>query len=146
MNKINSIDFVLLFVPIEGAIVVAIQNDPQLFSEAFDKNIILVSPSTLLATLRTVENIWRYENQNINAIKIANKAGKLYDKFVGFVKDLEDIGQKLDQSQKSYDNAIKKLSTGKGNLISTSKSLKEMGVKATKSLPKALIEDSDADI
>lgn len=144
LNNINSMDFVLLFVPIEGAIVVAIQNDPVLFSEAFDKNIILVSPSTLLATLRTVENIWRYENQNINAIKIANKAGKLYDKFVGFVKDLEDIGQKIEQSQKSYNNAMKKLSTGKGNLISTSESLKEMGVKATKLLPKALIEYSDA--
>jgi DNA recombination protein RmuC len=145
LNNIKSMDFVLLFIPIEGAIAVAIHHDPNLFGEAFDKNIILVSPSTLLATLRTADNIWKYEKQNQNARKIAKKAGALYDKFVAFVKDLENLGVKLSQCQKSYDSAHKKLSSGRGNLISTSESFKELGISVSKSLPQQLLEESDGE-
>ena len=140
---VKSLDFVLLFMPIESAFALAIQNDSQLFNDAFERNIVIVSPSTLLATLRTVANIWRQEYQNKNAIDIANKAGDMYDKFVGFVDDLIALGNKMRDSQKAYESAMNKLHQGTGNLVKRSEDLKKLGAKAAKSLPTALIERAE---
>src|SRR5690606_31703126 len=129
---LNSLDFVFLFMPIEAAFSVALQHDPELFSVAFEKNIVLVGPSTLLATLRTIQNIWRHEYQNRNAIEIASSAGKLYDKFVAFASDLEEIGARIDATQKSYEKAHNKLTSGRGNLVTRIENLKKLGARATK--------------
>jgi DNA recombination protein RmuC len=129
--------------PIEPAFALAVQNDAQLFNDAFERNIVIVSPSTLLATLRTVANIWRQEYQNKNAVDIANKAGDMYDKFVGFVDDLISLGNKMRDSQKAYENAMNKLHQGTGNLVKRSEDLKKLGAKASKSLPPALLERAD---
>lgn len=129
---LKSLDFVLLFMPVEAAFTAAVQNDDSLFGEAFEKNIMLVGPSTLLATLRTIQNIWRHENQNRNALEIAQRAGWLYDKFVAFVQDLEDIGSKIDATQASYDRAHNKLTSGRGNLINRVETLKKLGARASK--------------
>ncbi|AMS27588.1 DNA polymerase V [Bacteroidetes bacterium UKL13-3] len=139
----KSLDFVLLFVPIESAFALSVQNDAQLFNDAFERNIVIVSPSTLLATLRTVANIWRQENQNKNAIDIANKAGDMYDKFVGFVDDLIGLGNKMRDSQKAYEAAMNKLHQGTGNLVKRSEDLKKLGAKATKAIPQTLIDRSE---
>lgn len=138
---INSLDFVFMFIPIEGAFSAAVQIDNTIFSAAFERNIVLVSPSTLLASLRTIENIWKYEYQNRNAREIAKKAGQLYDKFVGFVSDLEDVGKGIENSGKSYAKAFNKLTSGKGNLVRLSENLKGLGAAATKSLPETVRED-----
>ena len=143
LSGVRTLDFVLLFIPIEAAFSVAVQEEGELFSEAFDKNIVLVAPSTLLTTLRTIQNIWRYEHQNTNAQEIAEKAGKLYDKFVGFVADLDDVGMKLVAAQSAYDNAQKKLISGRGNLVTRVEALKSLGAKTNKSLPKKVLESSD---
>lgn len=143
LYQIKTLDFVLLFVPIEPAFALAVQSESQLFSEAFDKNIVLVSPSTLLATLRTVASIWRQENHNRNALDIARKAGDLYDKFNGFVEDMIDLGRKMDQSKNSYVDAMKKLSEGRGNLVNRVQELKKMGAITSKNLPPSLIERSE---
>lgn len=140
LYDLKTLDFVLLFIPVEPAFALAVQHDNQLFNDAFDKNIVIVSPSTLLATLRTVASIWRQENQNRNAIEIARKAGDLYDKFTGFVDDMIDLGKKMDQSKNSYVDAMKKLSEGRGNLVGRVEDLKKMGAKASKSIPQALID------
>ncbi len=140
---IRSLDFVLLFLPVEAAFSLAIQHDADLFAEAFEKNIVIVAPSTLLATLRTIQNIWRYEQQNRNAQEIADRAGSLYDKFVNFVRDLEEIGEKLESTQKSYDKAHNKLSSGRGNLVSRAGTMRELGAKASKKLPSRLVEVTD---
>jgi DNA recombination protein RmuC len=140
---INSLDFVLLFVPIESAFAATVQFDNQLFNDAFERNIVIVSPSTLLATLRTVANIWRQENQNKNAIEIANRAGDMYDKFVGFVDDLIVLGNKMRDSQKAYEGAMNKLHQGSGNLVKRSEDLKKLGAKANKALPPTLVDRSD---
>jgi DNA recombination protein RmuC len=132
LMELQSLDFVLLFMPVEAAFSAAVQHDGQLFTTAFEKNIILVGPSTLLATLRTIQNIWRYEHQNQNAIEIANRAGAMYDKFVAFVADLEDIGGKINATQKSFDKAQNKLHTGKGNLLGKVEQLKLLGARASK--------------
>ena len=139
---VNSLDFVLLFVPIEAAFALAVQEDASLFSDGFEKNIVIVSPSTLLTTLRTIQNIWRYEHQNSNAMDIAKRAGALYDKFVSFTEDLEEIGRRIDQTQTSYDQAHKKLTSGRGNLISNVEKLKTLGARASKSLSPKLIDES----
>jgi DNA recombination protein RmuC len=139
----KSLDFVLLFVPIESAFALSVQNDAQLFNDAFERNIVIVSPSTLLATLRTVANIWRQENQNKNAIDIANKAGDMYDKFVGFVDDLIGLGNKMRDSQRAYESAMNKLHQGTGNLVKRSEDLKKLGAKATKAIPQTLIDRSE---
>lgn len=132
LMTLNSLDFVLLFMPVEAAFSVAVQQDGELFTSAFEKNIILVGPSTLLATLRTIQNIWRYEHQSQNAIEIANRAGALYDKFVAFVEDLEEIGGRIEATQKSFDKAHNKLISGKGNLVTRIEKLKLLGARATK--------------
>jgi len=135
---VKSLDFVLLFIPIEGAFTAAVQQDASLFSDAFEQSVMIVSPSTLLATLRTIHNIWRYEYQSQNAMEIAKQAGNLYDKFVNFTQDLQEIGQRLDQTQKAYDSAMGRLSSGRGNLVSRVERLKQMGARTSKQLPENL--------
>ena len=129
IKAVNSLDFVLLFIPIEGAFMLATSKDSVLFQNAFEHNIMLVSPSSLYVSLRTIENIWRYEHQNENALLISKKAGQLYDKFYSFVKDMEDIGLHINRTQKSYEAATNKLSQGNGNLIKRSEEFLNMGVK-----------------
>ena len=141
ISAVKSLDYVLLFLPIEAAFTLAIQEDNDLFTEALNKNIILVGPSTLLAILRTIQNIWRFEHQNKNAIEIATSAGRLYDKFVSFVDNLEEIGKHIQRSQDSFDSALNKLNTGRGNLISRVESLKALGANTKKSLPKNLLSE-----
>jgi DNA recombination protein RmuC len=142
LEGVSTLDFVLLFIPIEGAFILATSNDDTLFKMAFEHNIMLVSPSTLYVTLRTIENIWRNEHQNENAQLISKKAADLYDKFAGFVADIEDIGVNLNRTQKSYDSAMNKLSTGNANLIKRAEEFIELGVKPKKSITtKALMEE-----
>jgi DNA recombination protein RmuC len=140
LPQVNSLDFVLLFIPIEPAFSRALQHEPELFNIAFDRNIVLVGPSTLLATLRTIHNIWRYEQQSRNAQDIARRAGALYDKFVSFVADMDDLGRKLDGSRRSYEAAMNKLQSGKGNLVSRTERLKTLGARATKQHDAARLE------
>jgi len=139
---VGSVDFVLMFVPIEPAFLLALKTAPNLYQEALAKNIVLVCPSTLMATLRTVAHLWRQDHQNRNALEIAKQCGTLYDKFVGFVDDLEKLGQRLDQAQTSYHDAFSKLKSGKGNLIRTAEKVRELGVKPSKSLSTPMIESS----
>ncbi len=143
---VNSLDFVLLFVPIEAAFITAVENDQALFREAFDKNIIVVSPTTLLATLRTVHNIWRYEYQNKNALEIAEKAGGLYDQFVRFGESLLDVEDKLSKAQSSFQTAKSRLMDGRGNLVSRTQQLQKLGAKAKKKMPEALLKGNDAEL
>ena len=138
--KIESPDFVLLFIPIEPAFAVAINADNHLYNKAFEKNIVIVTPSTLLATLRTIDSMWNNEKQQRNAIEIARQAGALYDKFNGLLADLIGIGKRIDDSKKEYSNAMNKLFDGRGNLIVSVEKLKKMGAKAKKSLPEKIIE------
>jgi len=142
LQAVRSLDFVIMFLPVESAFALAVQNDQSLFTEAFDKNIALVGPTTLMATLRTIQNIWRYEHQNKNALEIAKGAGAMYDKFVSFTEDLEDIGKRLDQTQVSYEQAHKKLVSGRGNLVTRVEKLKTLGARASKSLAGADTEES----
>ena len=138
--KIESPDFVLLFIPIEPAFAVAINLDNFLYNKAFDKNIVIVTPSTLLATLRTIDTMWNNEKQQKNALEIARQAGSLYDKFHGLLNDLIGIGKKIDASKTDYNAAMKKLVEGNGNLINSVEKLKKMGAKAKKALPENIIE------
>ena len=138
---LNSPDFVLLFVPIESSFSVAIEADQDLFSYAWDNKVVIVSPSTLLATLRTIASIWQQENQTRNALEIARQGGALYDKFVNFIADLEKIGTNIDQTRKNYDLAMNKLYDGRGNLIRSAEKLKELGAKASKELPQKYLEE-----
>tara|TARA_B100000959_G_scaffold286591_1_gene365975 strand:- start:12157 stop:13545 length:1389 start_codon:yes stop_codon:yes gene_type:complete len=129
---VNSLDYVLLFMPIEAAYSVVIQHDPELNQHAFERNIIFVGPTTLLTTLKTVHNLWRLVQQNQNANEIAKQAGNLYDKFVAFVGDLDEVGQRIDASKKSFDKAHNKLLSGRGNLIKRVENLKQLGAKTSK--------------
>lgn len=137
---LQSLDFVLMFVPIEPAFAAAIQRDQNIFYEAFDKNIIVVSPTTLLATLRTIASIWKQEKQNRYALDIAKHSGTLYDKFVMLVEDLKDVGNRMNQAQQSYDDAMKKLYTGRGNIVAQLEHIKKLGAQTTKSIPNSLLD------
>lgn len=143
LYQLESLDFVLMFMPIEPAFALAVQHDSSLFSDAFEQNIVIVSPSTLLATLRTIASIWRQENQNRNAVEIARQAGSLYDKFVNFYNDLIDVGKRLDSAKDSYDSAMKKIHDGRGNLIAGVEKMKQLGAKASKTLPPVALNKAD---
>ena len=143
--KIASPDFVLLFVPIEPAFAVAINSDNHLYNKAFERNIVIVTPSTLLATLRTIDSMWNNEKQQKNAIEIARQAGALYDKFQGLLSDLINIGKRIDDSKKEYSSAMNKLFDGRGNLITSVEKLKKMGAKAKKVIPENLIDRAKED-
>lgn len=145
LHSLKSLDFVLLFVPIEPAFAAAVQLDQALFNEAFDKNIVVVSPTTLLATLRTIASIWRQEYQNQNAQEIADQGGKLYDKFVAFSEDLIKLGNQMDTAKKTYEESMKKLTDGSGNLITRVEKLKKLGARSSKVLPTALLNRADPD-
>ncbi len=140
---IASVDFVLMFIPIEPAFLSALKSAPNLYQEALSKNIVLVCPSTLMATLRTVAHLWRQDQQNKNAMEIARQCANLYDKFVGFVEDLEQIGKRLDQAQSSYHDAFNKLKSGKGNLIKAAEKVKELGVKPNKMIASNLLTQDE---
>ncbi|MFP5470439.1 MAG: DNA recombination protein RmuC [Bacteroidia bacterium] len=143
LHKVGGLDFVLLFIPIESAFALGVQHDNKLFTDAFEKNIVLVSPSTLLATLRTIANIWRTEHQNKNAQEIGRLAGAMFDKLSGFAGDMEDIKKSIDKSNESYEKAINKLKTGKGNVMSTAQKIKSLGAKTSKQLPEEFLGDDD---
>ncbi len=142
LEGINTLDFVLIFIPVEAAFMLAIEHDHQLFSDAYDKGIILVSPSTLLATLRTIHNIWRYADQNLNAEKIAVQAGGLYDQFVLLAEGLEDIGKHLDKSRDAWTTTRKRLVSGRGNLLKRVEELKTLGARTRRTMPAALRDES----
>ena len=141
ISDLSTVDFVLMFIPVEPAFLSALKSAPNLYQEALSKNIVLVCPSTLMATLRTVAHLWRQDQQNRNAMEIARQCANLYDKFVGFVEDLEQIGKRLDQAQSSYHDAFNKLKSGKGNLIKAAEKVKELGIKPSKALTNDLISD-----
>lgn len=140
LYEMKSPDFVLLFIPIEPAFAVAINIDNQIYNKAFEKNIVIVTPTTLLATLRTIDSMWNNEKQQRNAIEIARQAGALYDKFEGFITDLTNVGKKMDDAKSEYKNAMNKLFEGKGNLIVSVEKLRKMGAKAKKILPQKIVE------
>ena len=144
LYQINSPDFVMLFIPIESSFGIAVQQDAELFNFAWDRKVVIVSPSTLLATLRTISSIWKQERQNRNVLEIARLSGSMYDKFVGFLTDMESIGKYMKQSQDAYDKALNKLSTGSGNLSNTSERIRKLGAKATKQIDTKFL-DSDVE-
>ncbi|MBC9796699.1 DNA recombination protein RmuC [Sinomicrobium weinanense] len=140
LYEMESPDFVLMFIPIEPAFAIAVHEDNSLYNKAFDKNIVIVTPSTLLATLRTIDTMWNNEKQQRNAIEIARQAGALYDKFEGLVTDLTKVGKKMDEAKTEYKGAMNKLFEGRGNIIISIEKLKKMGAKAKKSLPEAIVK------
>ena len=145
LYQIESPDFVLLFIPMEPAFALALNEDTTLYNKAFEKNIVIVTPSTLLATLRTIDSMWTNQKQQENAFEIARQAGALYDKFEGFVADLIKVGKKIDESKMEYQGAMNKLVDGKGNLITSVEKLKKMGAKAKKALPDNILNRANAD-
>jgi len=142
---IDGLDFVLLFIPIEGAFSAAVQYDNTLFQDAFDKNVVIVSTSTLLATLRTIASIWKQEKQTQNAIEIARQGGALYDKFVGLTEDLLNLGKQMDTAKKSYEGAMNKISSGSGNLIKRAEDLRKLGLKTSKQIEQKIIDKAGAE-
>ena len=140
---ITSLNYVLMFVPLESAFMLAIETERDLYSEAFEKNVIIVCPSTLLATLRTIHSIWQFEYQNANAREIAESAGRMYDKFVTFTEHLGEIGKRIEQSDQAYQKAMNSLRDGKGNLVKRALDLKELGIKTSKELPSDFSERSE---
>ena len=138
-GSLNTPDFVLMFFPVEGAFSLALQSDPHIFQFSWDQSIVVVSPTTLLATLKTVESIWKREKQNRNAIQIANASGRLYDKFTLFTEDLSKIGHNLKQAENSYNQALQKLHTGQGNIVSKLEQIKQLGAKTSKQIPDNLL-------
>ncbi|MFD0797759.1 DNA recombination protein RmuC [Maribacter chungangensis] len=145
LYDMESPDFVLLFVPIEPAFAVAINHDNSLYNKAFEQNIVIVTPATLLATLRTIDSMWNNEKQQRNAIEIARQAGALYDKFEGFVTDLSKVGKKMDEAKSEYRGAMNKLTEGRGNIVTSIEKLKTMGAKAKKSIPEKLLKKAEED-
>ncbi len=144
LYQLNTVDFVLMFLPVEPAFALAVQHDNDLWSEAFEKNIVLVSTSTLLATLRTISMMWRQDRMNKNALEIARQSGALYDKFVGYITDMIDVGKRLDNAKESYSTAMNKLSTGNGNIVKRLEEIKKLGANSSKQLPSTLIDRSDS--
>lgn len=145
LAELSSPDFVLMFIPLESSFALAIREEPTLYQQAWEKRVVLVTPSTLLATLKTVESIWKQERQTRNAFLIAEQAGRLYDKFVGFVNDLEKVGAKQQDAQKAFEDAMSKLRDGKGNLTTSAEKLRELGVKTKKQLDKKMISEESED-
>ena len=145
LYEMESPDFVLMFIPIEPAFAIAINQDNSLYNKAFEQNIVIVTPSTLLATLRTIDSMWNNEKHQRNAIEIARQAGALYDKFEGFVSDLTKVGKKMDEAKTEYKGAMNKLVEGRGNLITSVEKLKKMGAKAKKSIPDPIIKRAQQD-
>ena len=145
LYEMESPDFVLMFVPIEPAFAVAVNNDNSLYNKAFEQNIVIVTPSTLLATLRTIDSMWNNEKQQRNAIEIARQAGALYDKFEGFVGDLTKVGKKMDDAKAEYKGAMNKLVEGRGNIVTSIEKLKKMGAKAKKSIPEPILKRAQED-
>ena len=143
LEGVNSLDFVLIFVPVEAAFMLALDRDPEMMRDAYDRGIILVSPSTLMVTLRTIKNLWRYADQSRNAQVIADKAGGLYDQFVRYIESLDEVGKHIAKSQEAWDTAHKRLSSGKGNLVRRTEELKKLGAKAKKSLPQSVALDNE---
>jgi len=143
LKGLNTPDFVMLFIPIEGVFTVVMQQDSTVYQYAYDKQIVIVSPTTLMATLRTIAFIWQQENQTVNAKEIARQSGALYDKFVSFLDSLEEIDKGLKKAESAYDEAKKKLSTGKDNLVRKVEKLRELGAKTNKSIPKNYAEETD---
>ena len=145
LYQLESLDFVLMFMPVEPAFALAVQNDQTIFNDAFEMNIVIISPSTLLATLRTISSIWRQEKQNRNALEIAKQSGDMLDKFTAFVEDLISIGKGLISVKDNYDKAMNKLTDGRGNLINRAEKIKQLGAKASKSLPPNILNRADQD-
>ena len=145
LPDLHSLDFVLLFIPIDSSFATACEADEQLFADAYEKRVIIVTPTTLLATLKTIENLWRYEHQNRNAKEIADRAGALYDKLRGFVEEMEKIGRQLAACHTTYESAMNKLTTGRGNIIAQAERFTELGVKVRKKIPDSLSSNGDAD-
>ncbi len=146
LSGVNSLDFIFMFIPVEGALLVALKNDPTLYDKAFREHIVLVSPTTLLVALRAVENSWRYEKQAQNIKEVTIKAEKLYTKFVGFLKDFESVGKSIKKSEESYNDALKKLSTGRGNIIRQITQFKESAKISPKNeIPQELVDASAAE-
>ena len=145
LYEMESPDFVLMFVPIEPAFAIAINEDSTIYNKAFEQNIVIVTPSTLLATLRTIDTMWSNEKQQKNAIEIARQAGALYDKFEGFVTDLTRVGKKMDEAKNEYRGAMNKLVEGRGNIVTSIERLKKMGAKAKKSIPEPILKRAEED-
>ena len=145
LYQIESPDFILLFIPIEPAFAIALNEDTNLYNKAFEKNIVIVTPSTLLATLRTIDSMWTNQKQQENAYEIARQAGAMYDKFEGFVNDLVKVGNRIKDTKTEYDNAMSKLVGGRGNLITSIEKLKKMGAKAKKSLPENIMKRAETE-
>ncbi|MCM1519195.1 MAG: DNA recombination protein RmuC [Lachnoclostridium sp.] len=141
----ESLDFVMMFIPTEAAYIAAMRLEPTLWQQAYDKRVLIVSPTHLVSALKIIEQLWRRERQTANVVKIAQEAGKMYDKFVAFVADMQKIERSLDTTRKACDDAMKKLSNGTGNLVSRAEKLRELGVKTSKTLPKALIGETESD-
>ena len=140
---VRSLDFVLLFVPVESAFTLAMEKDPSLFTEAFDKRLVIVSPTTLMMTLRIIDNVWRYEKQNKNAQEIARRAGALYDKLRVVLEDMDQLGRNLDQASRSYDSAYARLAKGRGNLVRQVEQFRELGATVKRSIPQEIVDDAD---
>jgi len=145
IEELNALDFVLMFVPIESALIAALQSDPTLPEYALTHRVALLSPANFLATVRTVASVWRVHKQNTNAQDIARRAGLLYDKFVGFTENLKSVGMRLDQARKAYDDAYNQLTTGAGNLIGQTDKLSKLGARHAKQLDAALVEKAVGD-
>ncbi|MBM3401351.1 MAG: DNA recombination protein RmuC [Bacteroidetes bacterium] len=143
LYRINSPDFVMLFIPIESSFSIAVQKDAELFNFAWEKHVVIVSPSTLLATLRTIASMWKQDRQNKNVMEIARLSGEMYDKFIGFMTDMEGLGKNIKQSQETYEKAINKLSTGRGNLSTTAEKIKKLGARTGKQLDQKFIVDDE---
>lgn len=146
IEELRTLDFVFIFIPVEAAFMAAFEHDPELFRSAYEKNIIVVGPTTLLATLRTVQSIWRYERQNQNAEKIAKEAGALHDQFALVVQSLEDIGKHLDRGRDAFDKTMNRMTVGRGNLVGRVSRLEALGAKVKKTLPVALTDRADVDL